>query len=320
MFRATKARLSGTFPPQRMTKLAIVGAGKVGTVLGHVLLENGVKIVAVISRTRRSAATAAKTLRCKNFSDSFSAIPEDVNLILIATPHESVERVAGEIALLTNLSFRKLVVCHTSGMLTARALAPLEKKGATVFSFHPLQTFPRDFPVRKVIPSARGIYYGIDGTKKALHIAKRLARLLQGHALHIPPSKRAFYHATCVVASNHLTAMLGVVETMSAQFGLSEHRFFEVFQPILFSTLRNTKLSSPRKALTGPVARGGIQTVTDHFAAVKKFNPGLLPYFGTLTLQTVTLARRKGSISPARARALERIVHSYTISRSKDRP
>jgi predicted short-subunit dehydrogenase-like oxidoreductase (DUF2520 family) len=301
-----------------MHNIAIVGAGKVGTVLGRVLVENGEKIVCVVSRTMKSAKVAGKFLRCKNVSDSLTAIPSSTDLIYITTPHEAIEDVVRGLAWFGDIDFRRLSVCHASGMLTARALAPVAERGATVFSFHPLQTFPRDFRPKDIVPTARGIYYAVDGTPKAVKTARQFARKLEGKVIVVKPEMRAFYHAACVVGSNHLTTVMSILESMFKRFGSSEKDFFKVFQPILISTLRNVKLSSPQAALTGPVARGGVETVAGHFASIKKLAPELLPYFGTLTLETARLAERKGSLTKERALALRNLVHSFTKSDSKE--
>ncbi len=217
--------------------------------------------------------------------------------------------VASNIARLGALNFKRLAVCHASGMLTAKVLAPLREKSATVFSFHPLQTFPRDFPPRKVVTSIPGIFYGVDGTPAALRVAKSLARKLNGDVVVIPPPMRELYHAACVVASNHLTALMWHVSRMYGRTG-AKPRFFDVFKPIVLATMENISRTSPAKALSGPVARGGTNTVKQHLKAVKKQVPDLLPYFTTLTIDTVNLALAKGSINKAKARELIRIARS----------
>jgi predicted short-subunit dehydrogenase-like oxidoreductase (DUF2520 family) len=232
-------------------------------------------------------------------------------VVLIATPHEAVEEVARTLARLEGLEFRRLAVCHASGMLTASALEPLAVRGATVFSFHPLQTFPRDFAPQKIIPNARGIWYGVDGRPAGIRMAQRLARLLKGHVLEVPEHLRAFYHAACVVASNHLTTLLSEVETM---FGVISGRgagFFPVFRPILEATLHNVSRSGPAAALSGPIARGGVETVAQHLAAVSEYAPAVIPYFTRLSLETVRLASAKGSIDAQRGEALEQLIRSY---------
>lgn len=301
-----------------MHNIAIVGAGKVGTVLGRILVEHGEKIVSVVSRTQKSAQDAGKFLCCRNVSDSLTAIPSTTDLVYITTPHAVVEEIAAGLARLEHLRFKRLAVCHASGMLTAQSLEPLGRKGATVFSFHPLQTFPRDFDPRQILPTARGIYYAVDGLPDAVKKAKLFARKLGGYIIEISPEMRVFYHAACVVASNHLTALLSVVEVMFKQFGDQRQGFLEAFKPIIMATLHNVEVTSPTAALSGPIARGGVETVAQHFTSVKRFAPELLPFFRTLTLETVKLAERKGSLSGERAQALRDLVLSYTNSKTQE--
>jgi len=295
-----------------MRNIAIVGAGKVGSVLGRVLVENGQEIACIVSRTKKSAQAAGRFLKCKNVSDSLGAIPATTDLIYITTPHAVVAGVALALSRLDHLRFKRLSVCHASGMLTAEVLEPVRQRGATVFSFHPLQTFPRDFSSKDIVPTATGIYYAVDGTPQAIKRAKVFARKLAGKVIEIKPEMRAFYHAACVVASNHLTTLLSILESMFKEFGSNEKGFFPIFKPIIMATLRNAEATSPATALSGPVARGGVETVADHFIAIKRFAPELLPYFGTLTLETLKLAETKGSIAEERATALRNLVQSYT--------
>jgi predicted short-subunit dehydrogenase-like oxidoreductase (DUF2520 family) len=290
--------------------IAIVGAGKVGTALGKVLSEQGERITCVVSRTAASAKAAAKFMKCKAAATSLDTIPTTTDLVLIATPHEAVREVAIGLAALGHLRFKKLSVCHASGMLTAEVLSPLEKQGATVFSFHPLQTFPREFAVKKIVPRVRGIYYGVDGGTRGIAKAKQLARRLRGNVIVIPPEMRAFYHAACVVASNHLTTMLWILEQMFAVLKTKEKDFYPVFRPIIEATLLNVAESSPTKALTGPIARGGVETVAEHFEALQRYAPNLVSYYGSVSAETIRCAEAKGSLDREKARALYNVIFS----------
>jgi predicted short-subunit dehydrogenase-like oxidoreductase (DUF2520 family) len=196
-------------------------------------------------------------------------------------------------------------------MLTADALAPLVERGATVFSFHPLQTFPRDFQPRDIVDSVRGIYYGVDGSARALRKARVLARHLGGRVIEIPPALRPFYHAACVVASNHLTTMVWILETMFQTLRVRERDFYAVFKPIMTATMRNIEATSPAEALSGPVARGGVSTLREHLASIRSHVPGLVPYFAQLSEETVKLALVKGSIDASQASALNSCIQSY---------
>lgn len=294
-------------------KVTIVGAGKVGSVLGRILADADVPVTAVISRTRSSAQKCARFVRCKRFSTSLRDIPPETSMILITTPHSAVEEVALALSQQEHLRFQRLNVCHASGMLTAEALAPLARRGATVFSFHPLQTFPRGFDPADIVESVNGISYGVDGTRKAVMVAHRLATRLGGRTIDVPPELRVFYHAACVVASNHLTGLLAVLETMYAKLGNTRRNFFPVFKPIIMATLNNVESTSPVEALSGPVARGGIETVARHFDAVRRVAPELLQYFASLTDETITLAARKGTIPAERIEAMRQLVRSKDL-------
>jgi predicted short-subunit dehydrogenase-like oxidoreductase (DUF2520 family) len=280
--------------------VAIVGAGKVGSVLGKILVENGDRITAVVSRTQASARAAGRFLGCINVSTSLDAIPRETDIVYLTAPHAAIGHLARTLAELKHLDFKRLNVCHASGMLTAAALKPLTDKGATVFSFHPLQTFPRDFALAAIVPTVRGIYYGVDGTPRAVRAARRFAKALNGRVLEVPIEMRPFYHATCVVASNHLTTLLSIVQQMFYILGNRKADYLKAFMPIVAATLRNVEATSPERALSGPIARGGIETVREHLQQVQHVAPDLIPYFSRMTIETARLARKKGSIDQKR--------------------
>ncbi len=291
--------------------VAIVGPGKVGLVFGKTLKKGGDTIAAVIARTEASAKRGAAFLGCRTCGTNLERIPETTNVVLLTVPHIAVEQVARGLALLPHLSFRSMSFCHASGMLTADALAPLSERGATVVSFHPLQTFPRDFTPDQILPSLPGIWYGIDGTPKGIRFAKALAARLHGKTVVISPELREFYHAACVVASNHLTALLGVIDEMHHALGIKKVPFHALFGPIIDTTMRNVLATSPTHALSGPVARGGTETIGRHLESIRQHRPELLPYYAAMTMATVRLALAKGSIDERRAAEFRGLVEAY---------
>ncbi|HMK39600.1 MAG TPA: DUF2520 domain-containing protein [Bacteroidota bacterium] len=292
-------------------RVAIVGAGKVGTVLGRVLMEEGARITAVVSRSRSSARTAASYLRCRTYADALTAIPSATDIVFITTPHDAVGPVAETLSRLEGLEYGRMGACHASGMLSAAVLEPLGQRGMAVFSFHPLQTFPRSFAPRKIVPTARGIWYAADGSPRGLHMAARLSRALRGHVIQVPPEFRELYHASCVVASNHLTVLLSALREMYGSVAGKEAVSLEPFRPILEATIHNVLATSPREALSGPVARGGVDTVAKHLRAVSVSVPALLPYFTRMTLETARLASEKGTLSAERRKAMEELINPY---------
>jgi len=294
-------------------RAAIIGAGKVGTTLGRVLVEQGHAVECVISRTLASARAGGKFIGCRAVSTDLAAIPPNVNVILITTPHSAVADVARGLSRLDR-SYKGVAVCHASGMLTAEVLEPLKEKGATVFSFHPLQTFPRSFPPKDILPNVRNIYYGVDGSAAGLKAAQALAQALQGHLFRVPPEMRAFYHAACVVASNHLTTLLGILDTMYRQIEPQGKNFLALFTPIIMATISNVRATSPEEALTGPIARGGVETVARHLDALAKYAPSAIPFYVALSQETVRLAAARKSLTPSQSDAMLQLLKSYTTT------
>jgi predicted short-subunit dehydrogenase-like oxidoreductase (DUF2520 family) len=288
-------------PPFR---IAIVGGGVVGSTLGRLLAEAGAEITAVVSRTAASARRAGRFTGCRNVGTTVDVIPARTTLVYITTPHDAVSRVAAEIGAATGLDHRRLAVCHASGVLTAATLEPAARAGATVFSFHPLQTFPRSFRPAALVGLARGIPFGVDGPAAGIRQARKLASMIGGTVILVPPEKRPLYHAACVVASNHLTTLLSVLEQIYHAVGIRRPSAAEAFGPIMRATMMNAERTSPAASLSGPIARGGVSTVSAHLEALADAVPELVPYFTEVSRETVRLARRRGSITAGQEQAL----------------
>jgi predicted short-subunit dehydrogenase-like oxidoreductase (DUF2520 family) len=108
--------------------------------------------------------------------------------------------------------------------------------------------------------------------------------------------------------------MLSILENMFGVLRAGKTGFFDVYRHILMATLKNIEATSPARALSGPIARGGVETVAEHFSAISRFAPELVPYFAHLSLETVRLAKSKGSISDAQAQAMTELARRYMTS------
>lgn len=290
--------------------VAIIGGGKVGTTLGRVLVEQGHRVSCVVSRTPRSARTSADFIGCESAGTDLATIPGTANLILIATPHGAVADVVRALARLGR-DFKGVSVCHANGMLTAAVLDPLKAKGATVFSFHPIQAFPRTFPFAEIVPNIRGIYYGVDGPAAGVRAAYALARALKGYVIEVPPAMREFYHAAAVVASNHLTTLFGVLHDMAGTFAPEGTDWMSIYFPIIMGSIGNARAATPAVALTGPIARGGVETVARHLDAIGRTAPDLVPFYAAVSMETTRLATRSGALAPAQKDELLRLLEPY---------
>src|ERR1051325_3271736 len=116
--------------PKRKQKpeVSIIGAGRLGTTLAVALARKGYPSRSLVARRLQSARRAAAFLDDKvqvlGAKQARSLRAADV--FLITTPDDQIAGVAEE---LSRLILPKAIALHTSGALSAEALAPLAGKG-----------------------------------------------------------------------------------------------------------------------------------------------------------------------------------------------
>ncbi len=153
---------------------------------------------------------------------------------------------------------------HCSGALGLGVLGSLGSAHA-VGSFHPLQSFPRP----RVPEAFRGSLVGIDATTMQLRRRlERLARDLGAKPRSVAESERVIYHAAAVFASNYLVALAGVAVEMLESIGWSEADAVAGLVPLMEGALAEVARRGPVGALTGPIRRGDVETVTRHLEAL----------------------------------------------------
>jgi predicted short-subunit dehydrogenase-like oxidoreductase (DUF2520 family) len=78
--------------------------------------------------------------------------------------------------------------------------------------------------------------------------------------------------------------------------------------PLVRGTLTNIERLGIPGALTGPIARGDVQTVAGHVTALRQRVPELLELYRVLARQTIPLAQEQGGLSDRAAEELLKIV------------
>ena len=125
---------------------------------------------------------------------------------------------------------------------------------ARIGALHPLQTMPA-FGVAPAV--LHGVWCATAGDPEVDVIAKTLGM----QPFSVLDADRARYHAAASIAANHLVAL-------TAQIEATTDVPFEAFVPLMRTALDNVAAFGPSVALTGPVARGDVDTVRDHLQAL----------------------------------------------------
>jgi len=286
-------------------EIVIVGAGKVGTAIAVLLQRVGYPIVGIASRTRESAAEAAKRL---DPSPEFGDVPAELTrkgeIVLITTRDDAIEMACNAIA--EDRGFHEgQVVLHVSGSLPSTILSSAKEKGALIGSMHPLQSFA---DVDMAIKTLGGSFFCLEGDKEAVETANELALSLKGQVMTIETEDKPIYHAAAVIASNFFVSIIDMSLRFYEAIGIDREGGLKALMPLIKGSLNNIEALGPVKALTGPIARGDAGVIRKHIQAIGRALPELLPIYTALVRLNVDVGLRKGTLAPEAAERILEIV------------
>ena len=281
---------------------AIIGLGKVGTAIGHLLNKAGHKIISVSDKSPAALQTALPYTGGEAFSDPKKAVI-GADIILITTPDDIIAAACNEIAD-PELVEGKLVF-HMSGAGGLDLLDGAKNAGASVASIHPLQSFSS---IDTAIDNIPGSIFGITAEKKIQELAGIIVHDLNGTPVFISPEQKPLYHAAACFASNYLVSLLNVVEVIYESIGINRENAQKAYLPLVYGTLKNIEKSGSIEALTGPIARGDAGTIKKHIAAIEVTQSQYAPLYSVLGLITIDIARKKGTLSSKQEKIINNLL------------
>ncbi len=252
--------MSGPFAPDR--SCVIVGAGRAGQSFEGALTIAGwhVELVAarqLVDATRRSDSDTLVEYKSLETAD----------LVLIAVPDRAIADVSAVLPPTQGL------VVHISGATGLDVLHGHDRVG----SIHPLVSLPdAETGAHRLLDRCT---FAVDGDR----FTRDVVQSLGGRPVEVPASQRVLYHATAVVAANHLTALCAQVERLADVVGVP----VDAYWAMMASTLDNVADRGAAAALTGPAARQDWPTVRAHLAALPASERAL---YRTLMAEAATVA------------------------------
>ncbi len=280
---------------------AIIGCGRAGLAFAKHLTDAGYPPAGFASRSIESARHAAAVT---GFEGAVSTTPGDVagnaDIILITTPDSVIRQTAEALAGQGNIK-KGALAFHCSGAQSSAELSALEDAGVKTGSIHPLQSFGAGKTDKNPFD---GIMIGIEGDPAAVETAWQIAQDLGATPFEIETRGKMIYHASAVVASNYLVTLMKMAMDLLGASGVEATERFSVLKPLVMGTLSNIKSTGPVDALTGPIARGDVDTVRAHVAAIGRDAPQMLTLYQTLGRYTVDIASERNSITEETRQAL----------------
>jgi predicted short-subunit dehydrogenase-like oxidoreductase (DUF2520 family) len=181
--------------------------------------------------------------------DPPQAAAAGVDLLIIATPDDEVRRVAASV-----VPVETTVVIHLAGSLGLDVLETHPRRG----SVHPL------VPLPTVATGAERLRSGLTFAVAGDPMTRAVVASLGGRVVTVEDPDRPSYHAAASIAANHMVALIGQVERVAASAGLP----LDAFADLMRAALDDAVDLGPRRALTGPAARGDWDTVERHRRAL----------------------------------------------------
>lgn len=216
-----------------MPTIRIVGPGRAGRSLAGAVAAAGWDVAPLVARGAPVAGAA-----------------HGVDVLVLATPDDAIEAVAAAVR-----PDPRTVVLHLAGSLGLDVLAPHARRAA----LHPLVALPDPETGARRLRS--GATFAVAGDT----MARSIAAALGGTAVEVADEARAAYHAAACMAANHVVALLGQVERVARAAGVP----LEAFLPLAASSVEDAGRLGPRRALTGPAARGDWDTLARHLRALE---------------------------------------------------
>jgi predicted short-subunit dehydrogenase-like oxidoreductase (DUF2520 family) len=281
----------------RTITVGIIGAGRVGAVLGAALSRAGHRVVAASGVSASSVARIERLLPSATLLPA-DQVPVDVDLLLIAVPDDALAGLVRGLVEAGSVSAGQ-VVAHTSGAHGIHVLAPAAAVGAHPLALHPAMTFTGTAADLDRLDA--GISFGVTAPDRLRPLATRLVAELGGSVEWVAETVRPLYHAALAHGGNHLVTLVNEAMDRLRDAGVVHPE--RVLGPLLRASLENV-LAHGDVALTGPVARGDAGTIARHVAALRAVAPDSVPAYLALARRTADRAIASGRLRPRDAEPL----------------
>lgn len=284
-----------TEKPPRLD-VGVVGTGRAGSVLGAALKRAGHQIkactaVSDISRLRAEALLPGVPIL------TIEETVADRDLVLLSIPDDVLEEVVAGLAATKSVSPGTFVL-HLSGRYGIEILRPLTEQGCLPLALHPVMTFTGtsiDLNRLSACP------FGVTTHQTLRPVAETLVMEMGGEPVWVPEASRALYHAALTFGANNVMTLVNQTLELLESAGISNPD--ALVAPLLGASLDNA-LRNGDAALTGPVARGDVETIREHLRVLANFDPAVTQAYRSMARLTAVRALASGVLQPNAAQNL----------------
>lgn len=255
-------------------KVIVVGPGRAGRTMILACQRAGHEVVGVVSRNAIDPGWPPFS-----FGD---ALPE-ADLLLLTVSDDAIAPVAES---LSGTASRVAVAAHMSGFAPVAVLRPLREGRTATGGFHPLVSMPDP---EAGLAGMAGAYVGIGGAPLAVDVLSHLADSIGLTSFRLEDETRPAYHAAAAAAANFVVSSLAVSADLFESVAINPL----VVRPLVEKVVSNFFDLGPSQSLTGPIARGDVDTVIGHLIAASDVSRQLGDQFRHMAEATAIRAGRE---------------------------
>jgi predicted short-subunit dehydrogenase-like oxidoreductase (DUF2520 family) len=282
-------------------RVAVIGPGRMGTLLAVACVRAGHRVVAVGGGSDASRARLAARVAGARPAASPDGAVAAADLVLLAVPDDAIEGLVTDLTVADALGPDHRVV-HVAG---SRGLAVLRRAalaGARVAACHPAMTVPSGTTDPEVLV---GVAWAVTASADDLGWAHDLVTDLGGDAHDVADDARSLYHAGLVLGSNAVGAAVVLARRLLLAARVDAPAAF--LGPLIEASVANT-LDHGAEALTGPVVRGDVGTVAGHLEELDRDLPEMAGGYRHLSAALLDLVRP--ALPPEAAAELGRLLEA----------
>lgn len=245
--------------------IVLIGTGRIAHSIAAAMKKAEITPTHILSRSEEKAAKFATRFSIPNVLGGEGEYPSGLSLYIVAVSDDAIATVSGIVAEKC-AEPQMAVFIHLSGSYPSSQLQAIAEKGGHTASFHIMQTFPDTNPVpvsglRAIIETESNYAYDKLST---------LAELLNLISYRLDADQKTLYHVTGIFISNFLVGNLHSAERIFEKTGLSRQELYDIFTPILMTTVRNLLQKGSVESLSGPLERGDVHVIEKHVELLGK--------------------------------------------------
>lgn len=239
------------------------------------------------SRSPERAAALANRVEARAVTAA-EHVPAHADLTVIAVPDDVVEMVAAGMA---SADWTGKAAVHTCGSKDSSSLSVLTPRGAMIGTLHPAFPFA---DVETAVKRLPGAAFAVEsGDSRLRGWLLELVAALDGHVLEIPAGQKALYHAALVIASNYAVTLYATAESLLMRIGAEREVADVALNMLMAGVIENVRTTGIPNALTGPLTRADVTTLSAHLRALAD-DPALVEVYTALARLSYPMLQARG--------------------------